>query len=484
VLASLFHDPSHFAPEGKYQLLPFHFVRLEADRYILTNLVGEYTVLERSDLAAFIAKELSPGDAVYRTLKARHFLFDNDNRVALDLLALKYRTRTARLADLTGLHIFVVTLRCDHSCHYCQVSRQMEDRTQYDMRNEHADLAVDFAFSSPSPTLKLEFQGGEPLLNFELIRRIVERAKAKNREYGKDLQFVIASNLTHLNREVLDFCKLHRMAFSTSLDGPEDLHNTHRTLHRKNSHQATIEGIQQIVDHLGPHSISALMTTSQASLPRVRDIVDEYVQRGFHSIFLRGISPYGFASRSILAKQYSPDDWIRFYIQGLDYILELNRSGYPMREEFASILLQKMFCHGGTGYVDLQSPAGLAIAGIVYNYDGSIYASDEGRMLAEMGDQRFRIGDLMNDTFESAMNHEGLFSILQDTMTESMPMCSDCAFQPWCGADPTFHHATLGDYVGHKAFSTFCRKQMAIFRYLIHLIEDVPTAREVLLGWV
>lgn len=479
-----FEERSAFAPGVGYRLLPFRFGRLDAHRYIASNDVGEYVLMSRDELAAFTGHQLRPDTPVYRALKSRHFLFDDDSRIALDLLALKVRTRAETIANLTGLHIFVVTLRCDHSCHYCQVSRQTENRTAFDMKAHHAERALDLVFASPSPTIKIEFQGGEPLLNFDLIRRIVECAEVLNLTHGKNVEFVIASNLTRLSDEVLDFCANHRVTFSTSLDGPEDLHNTHRPLKGGNSYSATIEGIARIRERLGPDAVAALMTTTPASLSRVEDIIDEYVRQGFHAVFLRSLSPYGFAVKTSLVRRYSVEDWVDFYKRGLAHILELNRRGYPFREEFSSILLHKIFSPAGTGYVDLQSPAGLGIGALVYNYDGFIYASDEGRMLAEMGDLSFRLGNLDDASFDSVVAGEQLVSMLDETLLESAPMCSDCPFLPYCGADPTFHKATTGDLLGHKALSAFCGKQMAVLRHLIGLLEDDLGARDVLLGWV
>jgi His-Xaa-Ser system radical SAM maturase HxsB len=483
-LAQTFESSANFAPRGPYRLLPARMTRLDGSRYVLTNDVGEHVVLERDELEDYVRHRLRPGSAIYGALKARHFLFDDESRVAIDLLALKLRTRVDRLADLTALHMFVVTLRCDHTCAYCQVSRQTEDRASFDMDPRHADLAVDMVFRSPAPMLKIEFQGGEPLLNFEVIRRVVLRAEEANREHHRDLAFVIASNLTHITDEILSFCAEHDVTFSTSLDGPEALHNERRALPRGNSYEAATEGIRRIREALGPHHVAAVMTTSPGSLTQVKAIIDEYVRHGFHSIFLRSLSPYGFAVKTSLVHRYSVDDWVHFYIQGLDHILELNYRGYPMREEYAAVLLQKVLGLGGSGYIDLQSPAGLGIAGIVYNYDGGIYASDEGRMLAEMGDRTFRLGHLDQDTFESVMTNPSLIAMLDETMLEGVPMCSDCAFLPYCGADPVFHRATQGDLVGHKAFSAFCRKQMAVLRHLIARMEDDPSARAVLESWV
>jgi uncharacterized protein len=483
-LAAKFHPREHFSPRGAYRLLPARFTRLDDMRYVVTNDVGEYVVLTRPELQAYVARELPPDSAAYTALKARHFLFDDDTRVALDLLALKLRTRMDRVASFTALHMFVVTLRCDHTCAYCQVSRKTEDRTNFDMRPEHADRAVGFMFRSPSPTLKVEFQGGEPLLAFDRVRQVVLAAEAMNRTHKRDLQFVIASNLTHLDDEILEFCRSHSVAFSTSLDGPQDLHDARRALPGASSHRAAIAGINRVRETLGPDAVAALMTTTPDSLGRVVDIIDEYVRHGFHSIFLRSLSPYGFAVKTSLLRRYDVDDWLRFYTAGLDYILDLNRRGYPMREEYAAILLHKIFAPIGTGYVDLQSPAGAGIGGIIYNYDGAIYASDEGRMLAEMGDTTFRLGHLETDSFDAVMTGEFFVDMLDSTMLEAVPMCSDCAFLPYCGADPVFHRATQGDLVGHKAHSAFCRKQMALLRLLLTRMEDDPEAAEILRSWI
>jgi uncharacterized protein len=479
-----FRDRSAFLPSPDYRLLPFRFTRLDAGRYVVTNDVGEHLVVTHDELVAFARHQLPVTTKLYRELKARHFLFDDESRIALDLLALKYRTRAKPIAELVGLHIFVVTLRCDHGCHYCQVSRVTEDRARFDMTYDHADKALALVFQSPSPSIKIEFQGGESLLNFALIRHVVERAESINQQHGRQLQFVIASNLTHLNDDILAFCKEHQVYFSTSLDGPEDLHNEHRPLRGGNSYRAAVDGIRRIRETLGEDFVSALMTTTPASLPRVTDIIDEYVRQGFSSVFLRSLSPYGFAVRTSLVRRYDVDDWVEFYKRGLEHVLELNRRGVSLREDLTSILLQKMFLPAGASYVDLQSPAGIGIGALVYNYDGNVYASDEGRMLAEMGDRSFCLGHLDHETFESILTNDTLLGALEESLCESAPMCADCAFLPFCGADPVFHAATQRDLVGHKAFSAFCAKQMAVLRHVIALLEDNPEARRIMTSWV
>ncbi|MGH7745226.1 MAG: His-Xaa-Ser system radical SAM maturase HxsB [Candidatus Dormibacteria bacterium] len=466
-----------------YRLLPFRFTELDPNRYVATNMAGEYVILPREELRAFVAGKLHFESALYRTLKSRHFLIDADSNVALDLLALKVRTKAHRLADFTALHIFVATLRCEHSCPYCQVSRRSDDRVAYDMSFATADKALALVFRSPSPTIKIEFQGGESMLNFELVRYVVGEARRINEHHKRKLAFVIATNLALVTDDILTFCRDNEVLVSTSLDGPADLHNANRPRPGRDSYERAVQGIERARAIVGRDNVSALMTTTLASLPRARDIVDEYLALEFQGIFLRPLSPYGFAVKTKSYAAYDADTWLDFYFEGLDYIIELNRAGHPFVEHYASLILTKMLTPFDTGYVDLRSPAGIGIGAIVYNYDGDVYASDEARMLAEMGDTTFRLGNVHLNSWEELMTSEALLDPLERSFAGSVPMCSDCAFEPYCGADPVFHHATQNDVVGHKPTSRFCTRNMAVFRHLIELMEQANT-RRILLGWV
>jgi hypothetical protein len=146
-------------------------------------------------------------------------------------------------------------------------------------------------------------------------------------------------------------------------------------------------------------------------LPYVKEIIDEYLSAGFKEVFLRPLSPYGFALRTKTFAEYDTEQWMNFYQEGLDYILDLNRKGISFREIYTSIVLRKILTPFGTGYVNLQSPAGNAISGIIFNYDGKIYGSDEGRMLAEMNDDYMELGDLDNHTYSEIFNSEKLHNI-------------------------------------------------------------------------
>ena len=141
--------------DKKYHLLPFRFINLTEEKLLLTNLVGEYYLTDRKVLDDLVHHQLDRENLAYSNLRSRHFLYDEQTSIAKNLLKIKYRTKFNRLADFTSLHMFVVSLRCEHSCPYCQVSRQSDDKKKYDMSEEVASKSIDLTLRSPSKNIKI-----------------------------------------------------------------------------------------------------------------------------------------------------------------------------------------------------------------------------------------------------------------------------------------------------------------------------------------
>ena len=466
----------------RFHWLPFRFERISEEEIFVSNYVGEWIVLKNNEFEQLFELRFRGADFVRRLL-ARHIIAEDSSAVAQRLLALKLATRMRGITELTGLHIFVVTLRCEHACEYCQVSRKNSGSTKYDMSWDDALKALDIVFQSPARDLKIEFQGGEPLLNFPLIKHIVLEAKKRGDIEGRRITFVIASNLVPIDDEILEFARVHSIVFSTSLDGPAELHNSNRRRPGRNSYELAVRGINRIREHLGHDSVSALMTTTERSLQQPEAIIDEYVKLGFREIFLRFLSPYGHAVSSNAIDRYGSEQWLKFYHRGLRYIIELNRSGTEMREVFASIYLKKLLVNDVGGYVDLVTPTGAGLSALVYNYDSDVYASDESRMLREMGDDSFRLGSVRTHTYRDLILSDTLLNAVEESFSSSSPMCSDCAFEPYCGSDPVLHYATQGDMKGFKPASQLCERTMTIVPLLIDLYRSDEFCRDLFRRW-
>lgn len=450
-----------------YYLLPFKF-NILGNRELLTNDLGDYMMLPRGSVQRIVDRQIQPNEDLYKNLTASFFISEKPLPRLIDTMAVRLATRKAFLDSFTALHIFVLTLRCNQNCIYCQASSKESRCEEYDMSETTLSNAIDLMFRSPSPCLTMEFQGGEPTLVPHLIRKAMEYAEAKNRYEHRKISYVVCTNSVNLTDDILDLCKQYGAVISTSLDGPQFLHNRNRG--KTDSYQRVVAGIAKAREVLGDGRISALMTTSEFSLDYPREIIDAYRENGFHSIFIRALNPYGLAKDNEDWTRYY-DRFIEFYKSALDYIIELNKAGEMFVEEFTTLILRKILTPFPIGFVDLQSPSGIINGVAVYNYDGYVYASDESRMLAEFEDYTFRLGSV-TDRYEDIFYGRKAQEISRLWATEYIAGCADCAFQSICGADPVRNYSTQGDMYGFRPTSSFCRKHKAIIEHIFGLLDE------------
>ena len=477
-------DLFNLGQKNEYFLMPFRFHRINNEKEIIVNEVGDYLIIPNGTINRIVNHQVNRIDDfdLYGDLISNYFISETQISPLIDVLATRYRTKKMFLSNFTGLHIFVISLRCEHTCHYCQVSRVTENKDLFDMSIDNINKGIDIMFRSPNPHLTMEFQGGEALLAFDRIKYAVERAELIASEKGKGLTKVICTNLALITEEILEYCKEHEILISTSLDGPKFIHDNNRHKPKASSYELALKGIELSRKILGHDKVSALMTTTKLSLDYPIEIVEEYFKLGFNGIFLRNISPYGFALKSEKSK-YGTNNFIDFFKKALNKILELNLNGHYFTEDLSRIFLTKILTPFNVGYVDMQSPAGLINGVIVFNYDGVVYATDESRMLAEQKDFTFKLGTL-DDDYNKLFFGEKAQQISLIWANESLAGCSECAFQQYCGADPVHNHATQGDMYGFRPSSDFCEKNMEIIRYLIELMESDLRIKKIFESWV
>ena len=469
---------------SKYYLMPFNFCRLSDSNELIINAVGDYLILPSGTVKNIIERKIhKKNDSdLYLDLLSCFFISETPINSLIDTLAIRYRTKKESISNFTGLHIFAITLRCDHKCDYCQVSRQSQDFKEFDMPTEVIEKSIDLMLKSPNDCLTMEFQGGEPLLVFEKIKQAIEVTKLKNNVTNKKITYVICTNLTHINNEILRYCKDNSILISCSLDGPEFIHNYNR-IYSNNSYKSTITGLRIAQQFLGEDQVSALMTTTTKSLEFPLEIIDEYRKNGLKNIFLRPINPYGYALR-IQKNRYTTKQFIDFYKKALNYIISINLRGEFFVEDYAKIILTKILTPFSLNYVDLQSPSGIISSVVVYNRDGNVYASDESRMLGEMGDSTFLLGNVITDDYESIFYGSKSSMLSKYMCNESLAGCSRCPFQIYCGADPVHNYATQGDLYGRRYSNAFCERNKAILTFLFELMNQDEDVFEIFKSWV
>ena len=463
----------------------FYFERRRGD-WLLTNDWGRYVTLPPEKFHQFLAGKISASDPLGKELESNGFVRD---RLDFSRLAKNYRTRNAFLWQGPSLHILVVTLRCNHKCLYCHSSAVAPADASRDMSFETAKAAVDMIFQSPSPSLVIEFQGGEPLLNWPVVRFVIRYAKAKNKVVGKNLQLALVTNMSLMDEKKLKFLLDSEVSLCTSLDGPRELHEKNRIYLGGSSYDRAAFWIREISRRYGSEQApkrkvykpSALMTTTRLSLPLWRSIVDEYVQLGMEGIFLRPLSPIGYAKRVWPKIGYSGEEFVAFYRQALDYILKINLDGREFMERMTTIALAKILKQKDPGFVDLRSPCGAGIGQMAYNYDGSVYTCDEGRMVAHQGNELFRIGDVAGG-YDQAVSSQSCRSMCVVSNLETQPSCRQCVYKPYCGICPVHNYEAQGSLCGNMPSSDYCAVHKGIFSVIFERLED-PRSRSVFESW-
>ena len=423
------------AKQRKWAILPFNVKQIR-DRFLISSPWGGWLALDAGDFRKLNSLNLDRQTSLFKRLRNNRIILDENN---IQKLTDEYRQLHANLFYDTGLHIAVVTDNCNFACSYCQ-SKKTKSRLNMDL--EVATKLLGCLFAVNNPSVRLEFQGGEPLLNWRAVEFLVKHARKQNKYEKKDLIISLVSNLSLLEDKQLKFLIDHRVEFCTSLDGPAKIHDQNRVF--KNgaaTHAVVVEKIKKIRQEYKKkkimQKIGALPTITQQALPFFKELIDEYVRLGFDSIHLRELNKICLAQDNWNLVGYSADEFNDFWKKSLDYILDLNKKGVDFKEDMTVRLLKKILTNKDPYFVDLESPCGAGRSQLAYAPNGDVYTCDEARMI---GDDVFKLGNVLTDSYQNLMKNENLFYTLQASLLNLWDYNS--AFSCWSGTCPVmnYHH--------------------------------------------
>ena len=453
--------------------LPIRLRPIGDRRALVVNDAGRFFAGSEQFLGRLTAGTLTDGDN--RFLRdGGHAIEDRDE---LGLAAHKrgVAERIVHSGDLDYL-ILVPTLRCNLSCSYCQVSRVAETRTGFDWSSETFAAVLTMIDGLPANRVKIEFQGGEPTLRPDLIRGVIERCARFQKA-----EFVICTNLQALDPEVLELFDRPDVFISTSLDGDAPTHSRYRTV-RNDTTATFINNLHLVMGRYGPGKVSALPTIDPADPPSIDGLIDAYANLGLDSIFLRPINYQGFARKRHGGAREQDDAWRAYYERFVMKMIERNWSdrSHVIEETYLSIVLRRIFRPNTERHVDLRNPNPMGIDYLVVDHDGTLYPTDEARMLARSGVIDLSIGDVRSGIDLSKRD------LLNRYVTNQFdPACSRCAYQPFCGRDVVDDISRYGRINLPRQETAFCRRHMHLFDLAFRLIYSADdSVRHSLSRWL
>jgi len=432
------------------------------DGLLFVNDSGSFFRGDPEFASRLLSGRLEQADEAF--LADRGHLVDEADALSFDAHTFNVAERIGRAGTLDYL-ILVPTLRCNLACTYCQVSRVAEQARGFDWSDAHLAAVLELIDTLSADQVKIEFQGGEPTLRPDLIRAVIERC-----ERFSARQFVICTNLQELSPEILQLFDRSDLFISTSLDGDPGTHERNRTKGRGSKFFANLD---LLLSRYGAEKISALPTVDPSSPPEIDALIDAFRSRGLTKIFLRPINFQGFARKRHSHSREQDGAWRSYYERFVRRLVELNWANQDtvLEESYLSICLGRVFRPGRDRHVDLRNPNPAGVDYLVVDYDGSLYPTDEARMLTRSG-----VIDLKLGTVGSDWKGETWRMLNSHSTNQFDPACSRCAYQPYCGRDLVDDLSRYGRVDMARTSTEFCRKHQWLFDLIFELVYDKDAA--------
>lgn len=455
-----------------------HFIDDIDDEHILVATRHRaWIVLDRHEYELLTEYRLEENLDLYSTLEDLGIILTDRN---INDVARLYVERYQYLSRPPDLFIMIPTKRCNQGCGYCHSSSQYigPDDAGWDMTEEVAFKTVDFFLSIPRPdplNFHLEFQGGEALLCYDYVQKIMDYAIEQAESQGVTASFYIASNLTLMTDEIAqDIKRRGNIQIGSSLDGSRDIHNKQRPMKGGGSaYDKVVYWVNRLREKF-EINVGVLSTVSKRHLNREKEVIDEQLNLGSNYLTASRFLHYG--EKQYRNKMLTAEEAFESWKRSLEYILEKNKQGQFCVEYGTLQTLQKLLTLDKDFMCD-RRPCGAAISQIAVDQFGDIYACDEGRSVSELA-----YGNVLTHTYDDIITSEtALFS--RSLATEVLPMCNTCPVQAYCGACLVRGRSYHGHPVPEPAGSFECELHLKMTPYLIKKLMDKDTAK-ILNSWV
>lgn len=356
-------------------------------------------------------------------LKASGKLFTPDTfgSIAGDL-----KQRSAGVVKALCLH---VAHTCNLNCAYCFASQGKYHGESAVMSFEVGKRALDFLIehSGSRHNLEVDFFGGEPLMNFDVVKRLVAYARTREKECGKHFRFTLTTNGMLIDDDVIDFSNREMSNVVLSLDGRKEIHDRYRVDFAGNgSWERIVPKFQKLVAARGNKNYYIRGTFTHANPDFLKDI-EEMLRLGFTELSMEPVvcAP---DSPSALTEEDLPIV-LEQYEKLARLMLERHRSGKPFTFYHYMIDLK-----GGPCIYKRVSGCGSGTEYMAVTPVGDLYPCHQ-----FVGEERFRLGNVWDGVTNPEMQNE-----FASCNVYTRPECKDCWAKLYCsgGCAANAYHAT------------------------------------------
>lgn len=175
---------------------------------------------------------------------------------------------------------------CNLRCRYCFASQGDFQGERSLMSKEVGQRAIDFLIenSEDRRNLEVDFFGGEPLMNFEVVKDIVKYARKKEKKYNKNFRFTITTNATLLNEDTMAYINENMKNVVLSIDGNKETNDYMRPVaNGKGTYDIILPKLKEMVEKRGDKDYYVRGTFTKYNLDFAKDVI-HLADQGFKEI--------------------------------------------------------------------------------------------------------------------------------------------------------------------------------------------------------
>ena len=336
------------------------------------------------------------------------------------------KAKTAGVVKALCLHI---AHTCNLNCSYCFASQGKYHGDRALMSYEVGKRALDFLIenSGSRHNLEVDFFGGEPLMNFDVVKKTVEYGREQEKKYNKNFRFTLTTNGILINDDVIDFCNKEMGNVVLSLDGRKSTNDAMRVSRNgKGSYDLIVDKFKKFADSRNQKDYYMRGTYTRNNLDFANDII-HMADLGFKELSIEPVvsdpkEPYALREEDlpILKEQYQilADEMLRRYRNGkgftfYHYMIDLDAG--------PCIVKRVSGCGVGTEYMAVTPT-------------GELYPCHQ-----FVGDEKFLLGDIWK-----GVTNKKVLEQFEECNVYSHKECKDCFAKLYCsgGCAANAYHTT------------------------------------------
>ncbi len=341
-------------------------------------------------------------------------------------LASSFKQKSGNVVKALCLH---VAHSCNLNCAYCFASQGKFHGERALMSYEVGKRALDFLVenSGSRRNLEVDFFGGEPLMNWEVVKELVRYARSIEKEAGKNFRFTLTTNGVLIDDDVIDFANREMSNVVLSLDGRKEVHDRFRVDYSGNgSWEKIVPKLQKLVKARGGKNYYTRGTFTHFNPDFTKDI-QTMLDLGFDELSMEPVvcapedeSALTADDRAVVVEQYE---------KLVDMMLERKAQGKPFTFYHYMIDLE-----GGPCIYKRLSGCGSGTEYMAVTPWGDLYPCHQ-----FVGDEKFLLGNIYDGVINNNLREE-----FRECNVYSRDECTDCWAKFYCsgGCAANAYHAS------------------------------------------